>query len=412
MTVLTPTLRGSLRRSLFWIGAVTTLIVVAAVVLVTRGASTPNGVYLSSTNPAPGGAMALAEVLQEHGVAVVSTDTLEDTRTALQSEGTTLLLHDDGSYLTEAQLGSIAGLAEHTVLIEPGFTQLQAIAPAVAAAGAVSGELAADCEVIAVVRAETVVGDGSGYRQIDDRAGNDDKASSERCLGSGDDVYSLIQVATDGRLVTVLGTSAALTNERVVEQGNAALAITLLGAERTLVWYQPSPADLSGADAPTIAELTPAWLSLIMALLLLVVVAAGVWKGRRLGPLVVENLPVTVPASETMEGRARLYQKGSARLRALDALRIGTIARLATACGLPRTASVEDVVGGAAAVTGREHGQLRRLLLETVPTTDRDLIRLSDELLTLERDVTRATRPGSDTPGAADRLPPTTHQGE
>ena len=67
-----------------------------------------------------------------------------------------------------------------------------------------------------------------------------------------------------------------------------------------------------------------------MILLLLVFLAAAFWRGRRLGPLVVENLPVVVRASETMEGRARLYQKSSARLHALDALRIGAIQRLAT----------------------------------------------------------------------------------
>lgn len=387
MTMLTPTVGAAFKRSLFWIGAVTAILVVAAVVLVTRGASAPNGIHLAATNPGPSGAMALAEVLRDHGVTVVTTDTLAATRAALEAKGTTLLLHDEGGYLTGDQLRALSGLARHTVLIEPGLEQLHSLAPDVAAAGAVSGVLKADCEVPAVSRAGAVLGDGHGYRLVGGAA------DGVRCLGSGDDVYSLIQLGADGRLVTVLGTSAALTNERVAEQGNAALALTLLGAEPTLVWYQPTLIDLSGADAPTLAELTPAWLSLVMTMLLLVVIAAGVWKGRRLGPLIVEHLPVTVPASETMEGRARLYQKASARLRALDSLRIGTVSRLATACGLPSTATVDEVVAITAAVTGNELGPLRKLLVDTTPTSDRELIRLSDELLTLEKTVLRSLRP-------------------
>jgi hypothetical protein len=122
-------------------------------------------------------------------------------------------------------------------------------------------------------------------------------------------------------------------------------------------------------------------------------VAAAVWRGRRLGPLVIENLPVTVRASETMLGRARLYEVSSSRLRALDALRIGTIARLATACGLGPTASVDEVVGTVAALLDAPVGETARILVGAVPATDRELVRLSDELRELESAVGRAVRP-------------------
>jgi hypothetical protein len=94
-----------------------------------------------------------------------------------------------------------------------------------------------------------------------------------------------------------------------------------------------------------------------------------------------------------MEGRARLYQKGAARLRALDALRIGAVSRLATQCGLPRLATVDDVIAAVAAVTARDPAGIRSLLLTAEPHTDRELVRLSDELLELERAVTRDIRP-------------------
>jgi hypothetical protein len=180
----------------------------------------------------------------------------------------------------------------------------------------------------------------------------------------------------------VLGAGDALTNEFVLEQGNAALALGLLGRTELLVWYLPGLDDL--AAPPSLGEVSPDWVTPSVLLLILVVVAAAFWRGRRLGPLVVENLPVVVRASETMEGRARLYQRSSARGRALDALRVGTVSRLATALRLGRAATVDDVAWATADRTGRDLQQVRQLLIDAEPATDADLVRLSDGLLDLE----------------------------
>jgi hypothetical protein len=102
---------------------------------------------------------------------------------------------------------------------------------------------------------------------------------------------------------------------------------------------------------------------------------------------------VTVRANETMQGRARLYEKSSARVRAIDSLRIGAVQRIAALCGLPRVATVDDVIAGAAAVTGIDPVEVRRVLLDAAPATDRDLVKLSDDLLTLERSVATSVTP-------------------
>lgn len=51
-------------------------------------------------------------------------------------------------------------------------------------------------------------------------------------------------------------------------------------------------------------------------------------------PLVAERLPVTVPAAETTEGHARLYEQAHARDRAADVLRSATRTRLAPLIGV------------------------------------------------------------------------------
>ena len=60
----------------------------------------------------------------------------------------------------------------------------------------------------------------------------------------------------------------------------------------------------------------------------------ALWRGRRIGPLVAEELPVVVRASETVEGRGRLYRSRRARDRAAQALRTATLQRMLPRLGL------------------------------------------------------------------------------
>lgn len=385
--ILTPTTGRVLKRSLFWIAVGLFALTIAIISFGTAG-SASGGPPLDSTNAAPAGAMAVAEVLKQQGVDVVATSTLAETRDAIDDpRSTTVFLYDPDAYLSDEQLTELEGLSSHLVIADASFSELDALAPELAQAGYVGAALDADCDLTAVRKAGTVSGDGSGYRVVDD------SADVTACLGSGDGVYSLVQLDRGDHTVTVLGTTSALSNEFVTNDGNAALALNLLGDNDHLVWYLPTFADLPQTGPDTIGELTPAWVTPVLTLLVLTFIVGAVWRGRRFGPLVIENLPVTVRASETMLGRARLYERSSSRLRALDALRIGSIQRLATSTGLPRTATLDDVVAAVAGVTTRPLAEIRTLLVDAVPSTDTDLISLSDALLVLERDVAKAVRP-------------------
>ena len=395
-TVTTPTVRRTARRAVFWVAAGILLILIALAGLALTGGGEAAD-RLSPTSPAPSGAKALVEVLKQEGVAVTVATSLDEAAAASSDpQNTTLVLHDATGLLDADQLDDVGRLADRVVLIDPAFAQLTALVPTVATAGDTAwggGDsevepIDADCALPAVESAGTVSGGGAGYRVVDD------EASAITCLGSGDDVYSLIQVTVEpGAVRTVLGASTALTNEHIVSAGNAALALTLLGESENLVWYVPSIADRAGDTPPTPADLAPGWVIPSTFLVILVALAAAVWRGRRFGPLVVENLPVVVRASETMEGRARLYEKGSARLRALDALRIGAVERLARQVGLSRTATLPEVIASVCAVTGRSLSEVTGILLDDAPSTDAELVRLSDALLQLERDTAKATRP-------------------
>ena len=385
-TTLTPTIRAASRKALFWIVAAVFLLLIAVIAVGTRGSST-GGVPFSATNAAPAGSKAIAEVLRHQGVDVAVPATLAGAKSALRtSTSSTLFLVDPDSHLDKSQLTTLATLADHVVLLSPTYTQLKTLAPEVGLAGIVGRDsLAANCALQAASAAGRVSGAGSGFRVLD-RA-----ADTTACFSSGKKTFSLVEIKKVGRRLTVVGTTDAFDNEHVSQRGNAALALTLLGDNSRLVWYLPTIDD-SSISGPSIAQLTPAWVGSVFALLIVAAIVAAFWRGRRLGPLVVENLPVVVRASETMEGRARLYQKGAARLHALDALRIGAVSRLAMLCGLSRLATVDDVIAAVATVTTRDPAGIRSLLLTAEPRTDRDLVRLSDELLELERHLARAIR--------------------
>ena len=384
--VLTPTVGRFVRRSIFWI-ALTTIVLLIALVGIVFGNSAKSADAMSATNPAPGGAKALIEVLRHEGVSVTVTDTLRATRDAVSHpQQTTLFLYDPNFYLSDEQIRDAFGLASRVVVLDPTFVMLDEISSDLAPAGYVDDTLTADCSVDAATAAEEITGYGSGFRLIADNS------DAETCFGSGDDVYSLVRLTSGSTTYTVLGATEALTNGAILENGNAALGLNLLGETDDLIWYLPGYDDLAG-DIPTIGELSPPWVLPVTLLFWLALITAAFWRGRRLGPLIVENLPVTVKASETMHGRARLYEKANARQHTLDSLRIGTVARLAKACGLPVLATVDEVIAASAAIAAMDPAEVARMLIDENPATDGDLVRLSDALLRLEERVAFNSRP-------------------
>lgn len=391
----TPRMRTTLRRRLFWIVVVVAALVTAVVTIGLGSSATTDANRYSIENAAPAGSRAVAEVLRQQGVDVVAAGSLDETREAVDSAdgGVTVLLSDPYAYLDADRLADVEAFARdgaRLVLVEPDSRQLRALTDGIANAGAPasSDSVAAGCALPAAERAGTITAPIAVYRDLGGATG------TSACFRSGDDTYALIErpVGSAAGSVTVFGAGDALTNGVVTEEGNAALALGVLGEGDTLVWYRPGPDDLEGGAPATLGSLTPGWVTPVILLLILVVVAAGIWRGRRFGPVVVENLPVTVRASETMEGRARLYARQSAHARALDALRIGTISRLTVLLALPRHASVVEVSRAVAAVTGRNVDEVYSILVGAMPRNETDLLALSDRLLALEQDTTRVTR--------------------
>ncbi|MHA7275031.1 DUF4350 domain-containing protein [Arthrobacter sp. Hz1] len=369
-----------LRRTGPWLAL--GILLIAVVLVGFLGRSGQDGGVLSPVNPAPAGAMALAEVLGERGVEVIRAESLE-AATAATSGGATLLLHDPDSWLDADQLESLDGLADRLVLIEPNSLVLGALAPEIRQAGLIPDAedlpLPAACGVADAVAAGSITAGGFAYRA------DANCFPPATALGSPP---SGSYATTADQTVVALGNGSILSNETIDRDGNAALALRTLGISPVVVWYQPTAADLAISDSPVDPlTLLPDWVNPVMLWLLGTALLAVLWRGRRLGALVAEPLPVLVRAAETAEGRARLYQDSSSVDRAAANLRAATLLRLASRLRLPATSSVPAVVDAAARHTTRPAADLDKLLRTDAPTSDAHLVRWSQDLAALEKEI-------------------------
>ncbi|MEB7505697.1 DUF4350 domain-containing protein [Arthrobacter koreensis] len=377
---------GRLRAWRLWI--ILSLVLIGGVVLSLLTSSGADRTALSASNAAPEGAQAVVRVLQEQGVDVVQAEDYGSALDLLGAGDASLLFFDPNEYLSGSQLSELDQAAGQRILVEPTFAQLRALAPDVSQAGLVPQESieagtvsGAGCSSPAAEAAESVTAGGLAYRG---------PLTCFTVTGSSEPPAGLFAASEDGS-AAVLGFTGLLANDSIAENGNAALALWALGSTDTLVWYLPVPADIPAGDAPVNPfSLLPDWVNPLLVWTLVVAALAAFWRGRRLGPLALEPMPVVVRAAETADGRARLYQDSKALDRAAASLRAGTMVRLASRLRLGPGSTAADVVQAAARSTGRSAADVDTLLNRHVPANDSDLVAWSHELLYLEEEITES----------------------
>ncbi|WP_328831062.1 DUF4350 domain-containing protein [Streptomyces sp. NBC_00252] len=339
----------------------------------------------------PYGSRAVAELLGDRGVSTRVVTTLAQARAAAGPDTTLLVAVPD--LLTDRQQSGLhsafADSGSRTVLVAPGPASLPRLAPEVTAdpGPALTSTLSPDCFLPAARRAGDAETGDYRYTTTADNA--------DECYPSdGRSTLLRLPDASRGGDTVVIGSPDILFNKRLDKQGNASLAVQLLGSRPHLVWYLPSLTDASATDSgsQSFFDLLPSgWLWGTLQLFIAAAVAA-LWRARRLGPLVPEKLPVAIRASETVEGRARLYRKANARDRAANALRSTTRTRLALLTGVPvsQAHAPEALLPALSAHLHGDGQTLHALLFGPPPSDDAALIALADQLDALEREVRRS----------------------
>ncbi|MDW4910808.1 DUF4350 domain-containing protein [Streptomyces sp. ADMS] len=367
------------------------LLLVGAVTIAVIGSGTQRG-SLDPRSAEPRGSRAVAELLADRGVSTRVVTTLAQASAAADADTTLLIAAPD--LLTDRQQAQLHRATQssggRTVLIAPSSPSVGSLAPGVSADPALSfaSKLSPDCDLPAARRAGTA--DTGGFRY-------DTSASDADACYPSDGLATLVRVPaiTGTGDTVVLGAPDILYNDRLDKHGNASLALQLLGSRPHLAWYLPSLSDESLTDSGErgFFDLLPSgWLWGTLQLFVAAALAA-LWRARRLGPLVPERLPVAIRASETVEGRARLYHKANARDRAAGALRSTTRTRLAPLVGVPvPQAHTPEALLPALSAHPHDHGDgqsLHSLLFGPPPGDDAALISLADQLDALEREVRR-----------------------
>ncbi|WP_420112840.1 DUF4350 domain-containing protein [Pseudactinotalea sp.] len=361
------------RRGVVVTVGILVLLVVAVIVsqlTQTRTSADP----LAPDNPEPDGARATAQVLREQGVDVTYVRTTSAAIAEAEAGSTLLVLNPDA--LREVQQEAIAQVDADIVLVGLRSGSLEALTDRIELEGYASRtNHVVDCSDEHAVAAESITAGGAVV-----------SGDVEGCFTT--DGGALYASWTEGEQSwRVLTDSWMLSNEGLATAGNAALVFRSLGAHDRVVWYLPDPSDTFGSESLLDQFPLP---GPTIVMLFLVGVALVLWRGRLLGPVVVEPLPVEVKASETTRGRGRLYRRAGAHAHAASALRAGFVARVAGRVGLPSPAGPDPVVEALARASGRSPDAITDVLYGPPPTDDESLGSLAHALDTLESEVQRA----------------------
>lgn len=364
------------------------LLVLGAVVLTAlTGTSAENTTPLDPDNAGPGGARALAQVLGQHQVRVDVVRSEADLLAAPVDGNTTVLVTSTAnlSRSTAAHLGAHARHASSLVLVSPGADATRGLGlPVDVRTASAWDPVAAGCDSPGLTRDLVISGGDRSYLTRHDAT-----TTVRTCFPDvpGGLMASLPQ-SHDLPQVVLLGSSETVANASILRADNAAIALRLTGRTNHLLWYVASDLDAPVTDPTSLDTLLPRWLGPGLWLGAVAVLALMLWRGRRLGRLVVEPLPAVVSATETTRSRSRMYRKAGDRTRAAAVMQAGTRSRLTAYLGLPRGTDPATLAAAVAGVTGRRTDEVGAALTRP-PADDSSLIALGQLLAALEKEVRR-----------------------
>jgi Domain of unknown function (DUF4350) len=374
MTVTATTIAVRQRRSWRWALLALAAVCVVAAIGSYLTAPRPGG-RMDPASTGPDGAHALVTLLRDRGVTVVVATSIGDAENAAHP-GTLLLFAQSQRVTSESLLRQLATTRSDLLLVEPTSHARAALAPGIRSSGASVRGTQPNCPLREADRAGSVdFGPSNTFRAAGDR-------TVTSCYGG-----ALVRYRDGERTVTVVGSTDFMTNGGLLRAGNAALAMNLAGAHPRLVWYAPQRIEGESSGSTTIFELIPDNVTWMVVQLWLAVLLIALWQGRRIGPLVAEELPVVVRASETVEGRGRLYRSRRARDRAAQALRAATLQRLLPRLGLSTDTSTPAVAIAVAQRSVFHAESVQHILFGPPPASDADLVQLAHALDDIERQV-------------------------
>lgn len=364
--------------------AVLALILVVIALAALRPREQPQD--LDPASPGAGGARALVQILGRTGTPVTAQRDVTAAAELMRTQPDAVLVVVRSERLAAADFDVLRSLPGDLLVVEPTRTALAELAPGVRQAIGTDGRTVRPrCALAAATRAGDVNFDiGMTYET---------PPGATACYPV-DGNPQVVRLTLAGRAITVVGSRFPFTNDGLARDGNAALALNLAGERSAAVWLMPPLRRPGATPDKSFFDLVPRGVKLAVVQLGVAVLLIGLWRSRRLGPVVAEPLPVVVRSAEAVEGRARLYRSRRARDRAADALRAGSRERLVRLLGLPGSAAQDmsvaaQVVAAVAERTGQPQATIGPALYGPAPVDDAELVGLADYLDDLEGQVRR-----------------------
>jgi hypothetical protein len=383
------------RRTLGILGWVAAVVVGGLLLALAAGRPSPED-YLHPDGTGPQGTRALVEVLRQRGIDVEVVSTADEVLAA-SGPGTTVVVGNSDLLTSTSARRVLDGTADadRVVLLDAVPALLAGLGlglhvetpstdpgTACTARWAHRGDRVDDVSWAVVPERGKLPEGATGCFPVAGEPGTDGRPAAG---------WAVVDLpATRGRApVSVVGMPDGATNRFITDADDAGVMVRLLGGSPRLVWFHPTASDLAANPEPEGSAGWPAWLGPGLALLGAAFVVFALARGRRLGRLVPEPLPVVVRAAETTESRAELYRAAADRPRAAVILRRATATRLATRLGLPPGAPADALVPAVAAAAGMPDDEVGRLLVGAPPTDDAALVTLAQQLVHLEEKARR-----------------------
>lgn len=200
----------------------------------------------------------------------------------------------------------------------------------------------------------------------------------------------------------VLGTVHPLTNGYLATKDSAALGLSLVKGTKKVVWIDPKLADFKNTT-PTRQQPSRdlpqklSWMNSLKWWALFLIAMVGVWRGRRLGRIVTEYLPVMVKSSETARGLGRMYSSSKSYERSLQLLQSAASVRIAKLLGVHPSTSQQDLIVIIAQSLGRQEPEISTILCRKANSAA-DLVAGTANLDSLEHQIKRLVNPEATAP--------------
>ena len=413
-------------------GVVLVLVIVSVAAYLLQQPNQRDADYLSPTGTASIGASRLADLLRQRGITIDrQTKTSEALEAAFQGGATLFIPTPDLVQSYYLRMLKLMPESTHVVLVDPsngtlrnGFLPVE-----VADRGLTARARQPGCGFQPARDAGPAATSRSRFTSVYE----DEGTELHRCYGG-----SLVVYKRGAAESTVVGAADPFRNDRIGEHHNQQLAVGLLARSPRVVWldlhrreaaprFNPDPALSGEPNAPSslgpgspdpdfplrgsqdpgrgytppdggqggagqasnpLLRAFPKWSFGVLALLGLAVLFLALAQARRLGAPIAEPLPVVVRATETVEGRGRLYQRAKARAPALQTLRAAARERLGHLLDLGTNPDREALIAAAAAQSGWATEAVEDALFGPDPDDDEALVRAATQVEALMPAIT------------------------